>query len=252
MPPPCGFRGGLLTLSEAPATLNSMFLPLYEVVRNRRPAYITWAIMLSCVAIYVYFLLSPYPYLFFMQRYGFTPILLSRYPGPLGFFTSHLALTPLTCIFVHGGFFHLFVNLWTLWIVGGSVEESLGRSHYLRLYLLAGITATATQFLSSPYDIRPVVGASGAIFGIIGAYFRLFPQRKIACLLLFWVLELPAFVVLGFLILNQLVGVTDVVAGVAWWAHIGGFVVGFGVADKWQLRQQERVMKRVMRSFGTR
>ena len=215
-----------------------MFLPLYEQARPRRTPVVTWLLMGICIWVYFRTAFSG-AFEEYLAHYGFTPGLMTRVP--LTFFGSYLALTPLTSIFLHGGFMHLVMNMWMLRIVGQSVEDGLGHFWYLWLYLLAGIVAAMTHYLSGPLDLRPIVGASGAIAGIMGAYLRLYPTRRIVCLWLFWLIPLPAIAFLGFWVLEQFINAavgTD--SGVAWWAHIGGFVVGYGIAGRWRSKRSIR------------
>ena len=143
--------------------------------------------------------------------------------------------TLLTHMFLHGGWFHLIGNLWFLWIFGDNVEDATGRSRFLIFYLLAGLAAALTQILSEPLAVSPMVGASGAIAGIMGAYARLFPGARVQTLIIigFYVstVYVPALVVLGLWFLIQLLSglpsLHGAGAGIAFFAHIGGFVCGF-------------------------
>jgi hypothetical protein len=142
----------------------------------------------------------------------------------------------LTSMFLHGGWFHLIGNMWTLYIFGDNVEDTLGHVKFIVLYLLTGAAACFAQLLSSPSSTIPMVGASGAIAGIMGAYFSLFPAAKVLTLipvLFFVIIEVPAYVFLGIWFLLQffsgaysILGARSDV-GVAFWAHVGGFAAGF-------------------------
>ena len=142
--------------------------------------------------------------------------------------------TILTSMFVHGGLFHLAGNMLYLWIFGDNVEDRLGRVRYLLFYLLSGVGAAAAQILSDPHSKIPMVGASGAISGVLGAYLLLYPHARVVTLVFFgWlvrVIEIRALIVLGFWIVVQLVSGLLTwgaqVGGVAWFAHVGGFVAG--------------------------
>ena len=145
------------------------------------------------------------------------------------------ALPPLvTSMFLHGGWMHLLGNMLFLHIFGDNVEDRFGHLNFLGFYLLAGIAAALTQVVAHPASATPVVGASGAIAGVLGAYVLLFPKAKVATLLpvFFQVVELPAFLFLGLWFAMQLVsGVLSLrigadAGGVAWWAHVGGFAAG--------------------------
>lgn len=141
-----------------------------------------------------------------------------------------------TSMFLHGGFLHIVANMWTLWIFGDNVEDRMGPARFLLFYLVTGILAGLVHWLTNPGSVVPTVGASGAISGVLGAYFILYPHSRVITLIpiFFWPIfvELPAVVYLGFWFLLQLFSGTSALAapanagGVAWWAHIGGFVGG--------------------------
>lgn len=146
-------------------------------------------------------------------------------------------LTILTSMFVHGSIWHLVFNMWFLWVFGRNLEDALGHLSYLVFYLTCGLAAALAQVLSNPASVIPMVGASGAIAGVMGGYFILYPRARVLMLVPFlfiFFLWLPAWVVLGYwFVLQFLSGVgTALVAvdrnsgGVAFWAHVGGFVAG--------------------------
>ena len=145
--------------------------------------------------------------------------------------------TVFSAMFMHGGWLHLGGNMLYLWIFGDNVEDRFGHLKYLAFYLLAGIAATFAQYLFLPESNVPNVGASGAIAGVLGAYLLMFPHARINVLLGRSVVAMPAIVVLGFWIVLQLVsGVGSIaytdadVGGIAYMAHVGGFVAGFLMA----------------------
>ncbi len=138
----------------------------------------------------------------------------------------------ITSMFMHGGWFHLIGNMWFLAIFGDNVEDALGSFKFLIFYILCGIAAAAVQVLSSPTSLAPMVGASGAIGGVMGAYAILFPKAPVHMLVFFGFfftrIVVPAFLMLGYWFVFQLFGgMFDTgTGGVAFWAHIGGFVAG--------------------------
>ncbi|MGQ4810374.1 hypothetical protein NKDENANG_03832 [Candidatus Entotheonellaceae bacterium PAL068K] len=146
-------------------------------------------------------------------------------------------VTLLSSMFLHGGWMHIVGNMWSLWIFGDNVEDRMGRLGFLLFYLLSGLAAGALHIVTNPGSPVPTVGASGAIAGVMGAYLLLFPHARVVTLIpiLFFlqVIEVPAVLFLGFWFITQLFSgtlsltATGAQAGVAWWAHIGGFVVGF-------------------------
>jgi rhomboid family protein len=146
------------------------------------------------------------------------------------------AVTIFTAMFMHASWFHLFGNMLFLWIFGDNVEDRFGHVQFLIFYLLAGIAATIAQFVMAPHSSVPNLGASGAIAGVLGAYILMFPQERVNVLLGNMIVAMPAVIVIGLWIALQLFsgigtiahahGTTDV-GGVAYMAHIGGFLAGF-------------------------
>ena len=132
-----------------------------------------------------------------------------------------------TYMFLHGGLLHLLGNMLFLWIFGDNVEGYLGRMRFLKFYLLCGVLAALAQVVAQPGSSVPMVGASGAIAGVLGAYLVLFPNAKVHTLVLIWVIKAPAWLFLGIWIGSQvLYSIYSTGAGVAWYAHIGGFIAG--------------------------
>ena len=141
--------------------------------------------------------------------------------------------TVLTAMFLHGGWFHLIGNLWFLWIFGDNVEDAMGPGRYLMFYVLCGVAACAAQILVDMDSKAPMVGASGAIGGVMGSYALLYPRARVLSLFIVFTVSVPAFVMLGYWVLIQLAsgllpGAAD--AGVAFWAHLGGFAAGLALA----------------------
>jgi len=145
-------------------------------------------------------------------------------------------LTLLSSMFLHGGWMHIIGNMWSLWIFGDNVEDRMGRTGFLCFYLLSGLAAGVLHIVFNVSSRVPTVGASGAIAGVMGAYLLLFPHARVLALVPIFIflqtIELPAVFFLGFWFLtNLLSGIGSLAAhtgagGVAWWAHIGGFLVG--------------------------
>ena len=141
---------------------------------------------------------------------------------------------PLTSMFLHGGWLHLIGNMWFLWLFGNNVEDSQGHGRYLVFYVLCGLAAAAAQTLVNPNSAIPMVGASGAISGVMGAYIVLYPRVRIHMLVIlgFFItrIAVPAYVMLGYWFLLQILGglptIADESGGVAFWAHAGGFIAG--------------------------
>lgn len=161
-----------------------------------------------------------------------------------------LALSVLVSLFLHGNLVHLAGNMWFLWIFGNNVEEAFGHIGYALLYLVGGIVATFTFVWLNPRLTEPLVGASGAIAAVLGAYLVLFPRRLVLSLVFVTLLPVPAALFLGLWFLGQF-AVQD--AGVAWEAHVGGFVVGVVVALALRgllLARVQRVHQGAVRAYG--
>ncbi len=142
--------------------------------------------------------------------------------------------TPVTSMFLHGGWFHLIGNMWFMWLFGNNVEDSMGHLRFVVFYLICGLAAAALQVMLSPDSPVPMVGASGAIGGVMGAYVMLYPRVRVHMLLIlgFYItrIAVPASFMLGYWFLLQLVGGAFALGreggGVAFWAHVGGFAAG--------------------------
>lgn len=167
----------------------------------------------------------------FLYDYGFIPARFFNGEGPP-------LLPVVTSMFLHGNLFHILANMWMLWVFGDNVEDRMGHGRYLIFYLLCGVAAVVAQTWSAPQATVPMIGASGAIAGVLGAYFLLFPGARILTFvpvfIFFYLLEVPAVFFIGFWFFLQFLqgtmqqlsasGATG--GGVAWWAHVGGFVGG--------------------------
>jgi membrane associated rhomboid family serine protease len=144
----------------------------------------------------------------------------------------------LTCMFLHGGWLHVISNMWALWIFGDNVEDRMGPGRFVTFYLLCGLAAGIVHTATNADSTLPTVGASGAIAGVMGAYFLLFPTARMVVMIPIFFFpfffELPAILYIGFWALSQLfsgtlsLGVRDV-GGIAWWAHVGGFLTGMAL-----------------------
>jgi len=159
-----------------------------------------------------------------ISGYGLVPTRISADP-------SGEAFTIFTSMFMHGGFGHLAGNLLFLWIFGDNVEDAIGHLRYVAFYLSCGVCAAAAQVLTNIGSPAPMVGASGAIAGVLGAYLVLYPRAPITVFVFIFLISLPAWVVVGFWFLLQLSGGwaalgLDTGSGVAFFAHIGGFLAG--------------------------
>lgn len=209
-------------------------LPLRDVIPSRTTPVVTVGLILANVVVFVYELSLPGRELtqFFYTR-GLVP----------AHFTWAAALSSM---FLHSGWLHIGGNMLSLWIFGDNVEDRMGHVRFLIFYLLVGLVANLAQTAADPASTVPLVGASGAIAGVMGAYFVTFPSSRILVLvfLLFFVdvVEIPALLYLGFWFLLQIVGgagrIGDSGGGIAFWAHAGGFLAG--IAGVWVFRRRDR------------
>jgi membrane associated rhomboid family serine protease len=209
-------------------------IPLKALVPRRSMPLMTLALILSNVLVFFYELsLGPHAIERFFFQYGMIP---ARIQAAVTTGTVPLtdALASIfTSMFVHGGWLHIIGNMWFLWVFGIVIEDQLGRLRYLAFYLVCGVGAALTQAIVGWGARVPTIGASGAISGIMGAYFVLLPTSRVLTLMpliIFWfTMRLPAIVMIGYWFLVQLLSATvqpPGAGGVAFWAHVGGFVLG--------------------------
>jgi membrane associated rhomboid family serine protease len=214
--------------------------PIRDTVPSRRVPVVTWCLIAVNLVVFLYQLTLPeQAQEQLILIYGIVP---ARFTHP--HWASSVGFPPeslwpfITSQFLHGGFFHVLANMWTLWIFGDNVEDRMGPVRYLAFYLLCGIAAGVLLWMSNPDSRVPTIGASGAIAGMLGAYLRLYPRARIVTLVPIFIIpfffELPAYFFLGFWFLTQLLNGTFSVGGtaaegVAWWAHVGGFLAGLAV-----------------------
>jgi membrane associated rhomboid family serine protease len=158
----------------------------------------------------------------------------------------------ITSMFLHGGWLHLLGNLWFLWVFGNNVEDSMGHARFVVFYLLCGVAAAAVQVAVNPGSVVPMVGASGAISGVMGAYIMLYPRVRVH--MFTWIIipfrfVMPAWLMLGYWFLLQVIGGLPTLqaesGGVAFWAHVGGFVAGMLLI--WLFRDVALVNQRTRR-----
>jgi membrane associated rhomboid family serine protease len=210
-----------------------MLLPLHDEnpLRHIRFGYWTALFIAACVLVFAYQALLPEGEgMRFVYAYGAIPSVVfgqSMLPAELASVPPWLSLV--TSMFLHGSFMHLAGNMLFLWVLGDNVEDALGHVRFVVFYLLCGIAAALSHALVEPASQVPMIGASGAISGVIGAYLVLHPTAPIRTLVFNMIVSLPAFVVLGLWIVFQFANAAIASpgeAGIAWWAHIGGFFAG--------------------------
>ncbi len=215
--------------------------PLYVTVRSRKFPLVNLLLIIANVLAFLYEIqMGPSTLQGFIFTWGLIPAHFLSDP-------SSMWLTIFTAMFLHGGWFHIISNLWVLFIFGDNVEERMGSFRYLLFYLLSGTAAGLLQVYILPASGTPMIGASGAIAGVLGAYLILYPRSKIASLVpiffIFTLIEIPAFIFLIFWFLSQLYSGLFAVqggggSGIAWWAHVGGFSFGVLMVSFFARRRQ--------------
>ncbi len=213
-------------------------IPLRDDNPTELRPYITLSIMVACVLVFLYQVtLTGQAGQRFVMGFGFIPVRLLGDAGvPVRAAGLPAALTLLTSMFLHGGWMHLIGNMLCLWILGNNIEDALGRVRFVAFYLACGLAAALAQGYADPSSAVPMIGASGAIAGVLGAYLLLYPRAQVLVLIplgfFTQLVRIPAMAVLGFWFILQFVEQAMTApadsgqGGVAYWAHIGGFVAG--------------------------
>lgn len=213
-------------------------IPIRDNITSKTTPYVSWVIMAICIAIFLVMnIFSDEARRQLIYNYGMVPI---RYSNPKWAMAFGLSpdyyLSFLTNLFLHAGWLHIFINMWFMWIFAKNIENKMGHMRFLIFYLLCGLFATFVQWYFDSKLVIPVLGASGAIAGVLGAYFVISPFAKVVIWVPLFFLpiffELPAIAFLGFWAIIQFQNATssivfdNITAGVAWWAHLGGFIIG--------------------------
>ena len=221
--------------------------PLWDEIPTKKFPLITiFFIIINCV-VYYYQVFIVSDGVNFVYSFGLIPYEISHHIDLFPYGPTPIYLTMLTSMFMHGSFIHLFGNMLYLWIFGNNIEDYLGTLKFFIFYLLSGFFAALTQILIGPNSNIPMIGASGAVAGVLGAYFILFPKSRITTLFIFGffirLIKIPALFVLGVWIVFQLFyGFSNLAfqgsqAGVAWFAHIGGFMGGIILINLFRLKR---------------
>lgn len=216
-------------------------IPLKDDNPSSTRPIVTVSILIANVLVFLYQLLLSGPgEQIFIFKTAAIPFELTHFtdrtefpiPGTYYAFPEALLPFPLTLfssMFVHGGFTHIGSNMLYLWIFGNNVEDAMGRVRFVFFYLICGVAATLVHVIADPDSTVPMIGASGAIAGVLGAYFVLYPQARVKTLVILiifiQIVHIPAVLLLGFWLLMQIMNVGGG-GGVAWYAHIGGFLAG--------------------------
>jgi membrane associated rhomboid family serine protease len=222
-------------------------IPLQDTVRSRSFPVINWLLILLNVLAFLFTLSLGRAAERFVTLLAVVPARLLQRPD------AHNIITIFTSMFLHGGWAHLISNMLALYIFGDNVEDRMGSGRYLLFYLLCGVAADLVHVAFNPTSAVPTIGASGAISGVLAAYFLFFPSARVITLvpLFFWpsFIEVPAVLYLGFWFVSQLFnGLLAIVSGaqafggVAWWAHVGGFVAGLVLGPALARRRYVRRM----------
>src|SRR3990172_1623382 len=216
-------------------------IPLRDSNRSRHFPVMNWILIIANVLVFFFEIGLPNNQLNnFINNYALVPSRLQSQPVTY-------AITIFTSMFMHAGWFHILSNMWVLFIFGDNVEDRMGSLPYLIFYLLGGTAAALLQTYVAPGSSVPVLGASGAIAGVLGAYILLFPAARVVTLIpvFFFIslIEVPAFVFLGFWFVSQLfsglASIGTAAGGVAWWAHVGGFLVGLVLCPLFARRSRQ-------------
>ncbi len=225
-----------------------MLLPLKDDIPSRRFPFVTYSIIAVNIVVFMFEATMGKEQLqAFFELVAVIPAEYTAFlrgePVPL----LKLLAAPFASMFLHGGWMHLFGNMWFLYLFGDNVEDAMGHSRFLLFYLLTGLAATVAHIFVNPLSPIPIVGASGAISGVVGAYFLMFPTARVLTLVpIFFFVDivlLPAVVFIGMWFLFQFwSGLLSLavphLGGVAWWAHIGGFIAGLILAPIMREKQK--------------
>jgi len=220
-------------------------IPIRDINPSGRFPAVTVAVILACSAAFLLELALGDGLNRFVMAYALVPenITYGLETKTLGF--ESIVAPFFTSMFLHGGWLHLIGNMWFLWIFGDNVEDTLGHFRFVVFYLLCGIAAGLTHYYLSPLSPVPTIGASGAIAGVLGGYLVRFPNARVITLVplgfFLQMMELPAWLMLGLWFLAQAIGgfvtLGATGGGVAWWAHVGGFLAGIVLIRILQPRQ---------------
>jgi membrane associated rhomboid family serine protease len=212
-------------------------IPLRVELERSHPAICNALLIIVNVLVFLYEVtLSPQAGQALIYTFGLIPSHTEMLFSPHGASLSHALLPMVTSMFLHGGWMHLLGNMLFLWVFGGAVEDAVGHFQYLIFYFVCGIGSAMAHTIFNWGSTVPTVGASGAISGVMGAFIVLFPSARVATLIpalfLFFTVRIPAFLMLGYWFFLQIfsglvsLGVGGQQGGVAWWAHVGGFLLG--------------------------
>ncbi len=206
-------------------------------IRDTQPSYsvpvVTYFLMAINLLVFILQIQVGFDNEAFFYTFGLVPAKYTVFEMSRHFSFANQVVSIFSYMFLHGGFFHFIGNMWSLYIFGDNVEDHFGSFRFLGFYLICGVISGFFHFIVNPTSSMPTIGASGAIAGVMGAYFLLFPKSRILTvipiIIIPWFVEIPAFIFLGIWFFMQVLNAagSGAGAGIAWWAHIGGFAVGF-------------------------
>lgn len=227
-------------------------IPVQDTVPGRNLPIVTWGLIALNAGIFLWEATMPARELLnFLHSFGMVP---ARFSHPA--WASWAGYPPgdivpfFTSMFLHGGLVHILSNMWTLWIFGNNVEDEMGPVRFLLFYILCGLVAGLFHWATNVHSTLPALGASGAIAGVMGAYFLMFPRARVVTVvpMFFWphTVEVPAFFFMMVWFLSQFFNGTLALAnsvqagGVAWWAHVGGFLTGMAASRFFTVKKAAR------------
>lgn len=219
-----------------------MFIPLKDENPTSRFPYVTVIFISLNILIFLYQIFSPQGLEYYVYKMGAIPYEITHFKTITFFPPLSRVFPPLTLItsmFLHGTFLHLFGNMLYLWIFGNNIEDFLGSFRFVLFYLLSGLGASLIHIIFHPASQVPMIGASGAIAGILGAYLILYPGARVLTLVFMWIVPIPAAIILGLWFIAQVMNI-GIGGGVAWFAHIGGFLIGIALIRIYSRRRVRR------------
>ncbi len=229
-----------------------MFLPLKDDNPTSRFPIVTILFIALNAVIFFLQLVSPEGLQFYVYKMGTIPYEITHlksvtfliYESQEALSRLSPPLTLLAAMFIHGSFFHLFFNMLYLWIFGNNIEDYLGPLRFVLFYLLSGLGASLAHIVFHPSSRVPMIGASGAIAGVLGAYLILYPKARVLTLVFLFffirIIPIPAFFILGFWFVIQVLNI-GAGGGVAWFAHIGGFLAGIALIKIYRRKKRVKV-----------
>ena len=226
--------------------------PIRDEIPSRHAPVVTWALIAANVAVFLYQWTLPEPALqSFIYRFGLIPARITdpAWAFEVGF-PSRGWGSFVSSMFLHGGLMHLISNMWSLWIFGDNIEDRMGRARFLGFYLACGLVAGWAHWFTNAGSTIPTVGASGAIAGVMGGYIFLFPHSRVLTLVPIIIyplfVHIPAIIYLGIWFVTQIFSGAAAIGqeeggGIAWWAHIGGFIAGLVLVKLLARREPEQL-----------